>query len=42
MELTHMLRIAEWPTIKEFIQMDIDLLLAKIEIEISIQSTTLI
>jgi hypothetical protein len=36
MELTHMLRIAERPTIKEVIQMVIDLLLAKIEIEISI------
>jgi hypothetical protein len=30
-ELTHMLHITKRPTIKEVIQMDIDLLLAKIE-----------
>ena len=32
MGLTHMLHIAERPTIKEVIQMDIDLLLTKIEV----------
>jgi hypothetical protein len=30
-ELTHMIHIAEGPTVKEVIQMDIELILAKIE-----------